>query len=209
MLSNIAPWAGSMQAGNVEKLNMIKLVSIIFKVGGVVLLGATVGVFSHWRYTAGKESANTVWQSRWDKRNIADVELMARYQREAREEEQRRIKAIIQVNEDANLQLNAARADAARAKSVIISLRNTVRYMQQKLAEDNAAGVSATIGKRQAGGDSHLLLADMFAESLKRNQQLAAYADRARIRGRACERAYDAITQSAAGAVKTYYNIKR
>ncbi len=117
---------------------MIKLASIIFKVGGVVLLGATVGVFSHWRYTAGKESANTVWQSRWDKRNIADVELMARYQREAREEEQRRIKAIIQVNEDANLQLNAARADAARAKSVIISLRNTVRYMQQKLAADNA-----------------------------------------------------------------------
>lgn len=118
-------------------------------------------------------------------------------ERGARAEEQRRLKAIIQVNEDANNQLIAA-----RAKSIIISLRDTVRHLQQKLAVGDIARVSATLAKRQAGADFRLVLADMFAASLKRNQQLAVYADRARIRGQACERAYDAITQSTAGAIE-------
>ncbi|MDA6077817.1 DUF2514 family protein [Edwardsiella anguillarum] len=38
----------------------------------------------------------------------------------------------------------------------------------------------------------------MLGESLQRNAALAAYADRARAAGLACERLYDAVTQSRA-----------
>lgn len=175
---------------------MIKLGTILFRSGMVVVVGVIIGVFSHWRYTAGKETSNAVWQRRWDQRNIADAQLLLQRQQEARAEEQRRIKAITQVNDDANNQLLTARADAARAKSIIISLRDRIRHMQQELTAGDAARVSTTVATRQAGADSHLLLADMFAESLKRNQQLAAYADSARIRGQACERAYEAMINS-------------
>lgn len=160
------------------------------------MVGVIIGVLSHWRYTAGRETANAVWQRRWDQRNIADAQLLLQRQQEARAEEQRRVKAITQVNDDANKQLITARADAARARSVINSLRSRVRHMQQKHTAGDAARVSTTVATRQAGADSQLLLADMLAESLKRNQQLAAYADSARIRGQACERAYDAMNNN-------------
>lgn len=175
--------------------------SLLLGAGFTLLAGIALGGFSHWRYTAGENAANAVWQARWDKRNTADARALATRQVEARTEEQRRQTAINQVTENAQHQLAAAHDAATHAQSATDGLQFTIRKLQRELSVSETARHSAVTGERQTRVDSRLVLARVLSESVERNQQLAAYADRARVRGLACEKAYDAIAGGKIGSL--------
>lgn len=140
-------------------------------------------------YMLGRHEMNKSWEARWAARNAADA--TARQQREAanRTEERRQRAEMEQVTEHAEKQLATLRGDVASARAAAERLRRTVSELQQR----NAGAVSGAGTTSAAGPAACGVLADVLAESVERNQQLAAEADRRRIAGLACERAYDSM----------------
>ncbi|WP_368682932.1 DUF2514 family protein [Paraburkholderia sp. BR10936] len=106
----------------------------------------------------------------------------------AREEEQRRTAAQTEIANDAQNQRTAALADAFAARADAGGLRQQVAKLLDNAKHSAATGDgAATVGPLD-------LLANVFGESLDRNEALAEYADRARIAGEECQRDYDALT---------------
>ena len=107
----------------------------------------------------------------------------------AREEEQRRERKHQEIADDAQIQLTQARAAAAAAGRAADGLR------QQLASFVSAAGADpATAKGGTPAGDPIGVLADVLERADSRAGILADYADRARIAGAACERAYDSLT---------------
>lgn len=150
---------------------------------------------STWRYAAGyaagKRLADQAWQLKWETRNRDEETARANRERGERVEEQRRWQAMIKVKQNADQQLDQIKADAER-------LRRTLSQLRQQLADHSPCRVSTADGASPASAAAGFLFADVLGESLQRNAALAAYADRARAAGLACERLYDAVTQSRA-----------
>lgn len=162
------------------------------------------GIIKYWRqfivallllalYTAGyQQGSNTSerrWMLRWSERDVAQAQLTAQQEMRSRIEEQRRRDEMEQVTQHAEQQLATLRADAATARGTAERLRETVLQLQRSHpSTDAGTGSAGSTGRTGCG-----VLADVLAESVQRNQQLAAEADRRRIAGLACERAFDAI----------------
>ncbi|MCY1271599.1 hypothetical protein D9M68_223010 [compost metagenome] len=108
----------------------------------------------------------------------------------ARTEEQRRTAEQRGIANAAAKDRDQALADARTAGAVAEQLR--VRAAQLAAAA-RAAGNSATAGGSPAAGDPLDVLTDVLSRADARAGELAAYADRARIAGQACERSYDAL----------------
>ena len=87
---------------------------------------------------------------------------------------------------DAALAARRARADSAAAGRAADSLRGHVASL--------AGQCSAPAASSQAGAGPGDVLADMLGRLEAHGRELAAEADRARIAGQLCERAYDALT---------------
>ncbi|WP_425591458.1 DUF2514 family protein [Brenneria nigrifluens] len=68
--------------------------------------------------------------------------------------------------------------------------------MRRQLAASETSRISATASAGAARASTAILLADVLQRADDRAGELAAYADRARVAGLTCERAYDAITES-------------
>lgn len=137
----------------------------------------------------GRHEMNKSWEARWAERDAADAEARRKSEAANRAEEQRRREEMEQVTEHAEKQLLDLRDDAATARAAAERLRRTVAELQRR----NADTVTDAVNAGEAGTTGCRVLADVLAESLERNQQLAAEADRRRIAGLACERAYDAM----------------
>lgn len=146
-------------------------------------------------YTAGyQQGANTSerrWKLRWSERDIAQAQLTATLEANNRAEEQRRYAEMEQVTQHAEQQLAALRDDAAAARTAAERLRHTVAQLQRGRGDTGKDAGSGNAGA--SGGAGCAVLADVLAESVERNQQLAAEADRRRIAGLACERAFEAM----------------
>ena len=153
---------------------------------------------SAWRYSAGKEAgelvANQQWQARWSERDAADASERAAREKAMRELENKRQKDIEQVAVDAERQLQLARADADRAADIAGGLRTRIAQLRRQLADSETGRLFATAQASAARASASVLLADVLSESVRRNEELAAYADRARARGVACETVYAGIT---------------
>lgn len=108
----------------------------------------------------------------------------------ARAEEQRRSAEQRGIANAAAKERDQALADARAAGAVAEQLR--VRAAQLAAAA-RAAGNSASSGGSSAAGDPLDVLTDVLSRADARAGELAAYADRARIAGLACERSYDAL----------------
>ncbi|WP_174950487.1 DUF2514 family protein [Burkholderia lata] len=80
---------------------------------------------------------------------------------------------------------DAALAAEFAARATAASLRDTVDSLV-------ARARSAATGDSPAGADAIILLADVFGESVERNQALASALDRARIAESECAADYDA-----------------
>lgn len=162
------------------------------------LVALSLWELSAWRYSAGKEAgelvANQQWQARWSERDAADASERAAREKAMRELENKRQKDIEQVTVDAERQLQLALADADRAADIAGGLRTSIAQLRRQLADSETGRLSATAQASAARASASVLLADVLSESVRRNEELAAYADRARARGLVCEKAYLAIS---------------
>ena len=106
----------------------------------------------------------------------------------AREEEQRRINTLEVIANDTRSKLDAAHADAATARTAAAGLRQQLADYRTR----NACSPAATGGSTPAE-DPLFLLSDLLSRADERAGELADFADRAHIAGRACEAAYDSL----------------
>ncbi|MGL5783605.1 MAG: DUF2514 family protein [Plesiomonas shigelloides] len=65
--------------------------------------------------------------------------------------------------------------------------------LRRQLADSETGRLSATAQASAARVSASVLLADVLSESVRRNEELAAYADRIRLAGESCQRAYELI----------------
>ncbi|WP_043330530.1 DUF2514 family protein [Curvibacter gracilis] len=95
-----------------------------------------------------------------------------------------------------------AQADLAQSRVAVDRARDAGQRLQRELASyierQRANASAATIaGQCQADtGPAVDLLAELFRRADERAGELAAIADEARVKGRACEAAYDAVNQA-------------
>nr|WP_314359024.1 DUF2514 family protein [uncultured Achromobacter sp.] len=108
---------------------------------------------------------------------------------EVRKEERRQTAAVEKARDDAQEQAAAAAADAAGVRSE----RDRLRARVSSLAHAAAGRDPAAAERSPAGGDAVDLLAHMFGRLSDRAAELAGIADRARIAGLMCERAYNVV----------------
>ena len=106
----------------------------------------------------------------------------------AREEEQRRINTMEVIANDTRNKLDAAHADADTARTAAAGLRQQLADYRQR----------ARCNPTPAGGgtpaeDPLFLLSYLLSRADERAGELAEFADRAHIAGRACEAAYDSV----------------
>ena len=111
----------------------------------------------------------------------------------ARTEEQRRTAAQTEIANVATKDAESARGDARTAGVAADRLRVRVAELT---GDARASQNPASASPGPAAGDPLDVLADVLGRADKRAGELAEYADRARIAGQACERAYDALTLS-------------
>lgn len=135
-------------------------------------------------------------------RDIGRAEVRAQIAREAADESQRNAKETqrrLDRQEEAQRahdeELARASADAARARDAAGRLRQRV---DELVAAARRAGCNPTAGgQRQAAEDPIGVLAELQRRADERAGILADYADRARIAGQQCERAYDSLNKPA------------
>jgi len=105
---------------------------------------------------------------------------------QARAEEQRRQIALEGIRKDAHEQISTAVSDAAAAHAAAVGLQQQVDRLAARRCP------SVTDGS-PAADPAGLLLADLLGRIDKRAGELAAHADRARIAGDACVKAYRSV----------------
>ena len=106
----------------------------------------------------------------------------------AREEEQRRINTLEVIANDTRSKLDAAHADAATARTAAAGLRQQLADYRTR----NACSAAVTGGGAPAE-DPLVLLSELLSRADERAGELAVFADRAHLAGRACEAAYDSL----------------
>ena len=134
-----------------------------------------------------------VFQAERNKAAFDAARAQIRATDEARIEEQRRAKHLSEITNEAKQQAETASADAGRARAESGRLRERVAEL---VAAGRAAGNSSAAARGQAAGDPLDVLADVLLRADQRAGDLADFADRARIAGAACERAYGALVRA-------------
>ena len=140
---------------------------------GLLIAGTVQG----WRY--GEQIAEI---------NAAQAQAVTDAVTQARAEEQRRINTLEVIANDTRSKLDAAHADAATARTAAASLRQQLADYRTR----NACRPAVTGGGTPAE-DPLYLLSDLLSRADERAGELAEFADRAHIAGRACEAAYDSL----------------
>ena len=107
---------------------------------------------------------------------------------QARSEEQRRINTLEVIANDTRNKLDAAQADAATARTTAASLRQQLADYRQRARSNPAIAGGSTTAE-----DPLFLLSDLLSRADERAGELAEFADRAHLAGRACEAAYDSL----------------
>lgn len=120
------------------------------------------------------------------------AEQSAQAQKQARETEQKWQSIAEKEVQDARNQQSIAETAAADAASDADRLRAEVRRLRSRIATNDATAAGRSTAEQSAFG----VLADLFDESVRRNQILAAEADSARIAGLTCERIYSEIANA-------------
>ena len=149
------------------------LIPVAAFAAGLILAGAVQG----WRY--GEQIADI---------RAEQAQAVADAVTAAREEEQRRINTLEVIADDTRNKLDAAHADAATARTAAAGLRQQLAdYRQRTRSNPTVAGGSTP------AEDPLFLLSDLLSRADERAGELAEFADRAHLAGRACEAAYDSL----------------
>lgn len=144
-------------------------------------------------YRIGVDTTNDEWRLKWAEQaqRLADAERA--YSELARSEELRRQAAINEVSQNAQTEIDRARADAAAAHAAADSLRDQAQRLAAAAGKSSCNTRPATAGK--AASSAGLVLADVLGRVEEAGRAMAEAADRSRIAGLACERAHDALTR--------------
>lgn len=152
---------------------------------GGLALGAAAWTAQGWRYgeqLAGLRAAHAQERDAQAQATVAAVESV-------RNEERRRMAAVEIARDDAQKQAAAAAADAAGARDE----RDRLRARANTLARAAVTRDPALADGGPSGAAAVDLLAYMFGRAVDRAEALAGIADRARIAGLTCERAFDKV----------------
>lgn len=144
-------------------------------------------------YNKGYASADSAWQLKWATRDAADAKATADRQQLEREKEQARQRAIDEASTHAQEEIEHAAADAAASHATANSLRDAAEQLTGQLERSEASRSTCTAESSKAATSAARMLADVLKLADQRAGRLAEIADQARIRGIACERAYDSI----------------
>jgi hypothetical protein len=118
--------------------------------------------------------------------HAAQAAEVLRQSERARAEEQRRIQAQSEIAHDAQLQADAARADADRARVLAGRLRQLLAARPVPAGSDTTSAPASPAATSPDG---------VLADLLGRVGELAQYADLARVAGQACVKSYDTLTE--------------
>lgn len=154
---------------------------------GALLVGGVAWTAQWWRYRAaiaGIERDHA--KARDDQAQVTMAAIEA-----ARTEERRRTHAVEKQRNDAQKMAAAAAGDAARARAE----RRGLLERADALASAAAGRDPTLTDGSPAGADAVDLLAYMLGRVSERAGALAEIADRARVAGLTCERAYEALRQ--------------
>ena len=113
---------------------------------------------------------------------------LATAQQQARAKERQWQDSLEETRNDAKQSIEVATADAAAATATADSLQQQVDRLARRPAR-----CPAVTGGSEAADPAGLLLADLLERINSRARELAAYADRARIAGVACEKSYGVL----------------
>ncbi|TKR55308.1 DUF2514 family protein [Allopusillimonas ginsengisoli] len=159
-------------------------------IGGVVLLGVGFGtawLAQGWRCGAKLANLRTDHAAVLEQQAqavVASVQV-------AREIEQRRAAAVEQERDHAIEQTQTLAADVAASRAVSERLQRELGALRARYAGGNTA--AAVRGQGEQGSDTIRVLIDMYTGLESAGRGVAEYADRLRITGLGCERAYDGI----------------
>lgn len=143
-------------------------------------------------YDAGYQKADLSWQARWNQAQADNEHALALLQAKNRELEQRGQNAVAKIAAQTSQQLASAQADATAARSDADSLRKQVADYANRLRKSSASCNAGTTGASSAGSDPRVL-AELYSLADQAAQRMAEVAQQSRIRGLACERAYDEV----------------
>ncbi len=113
-------------------------------------------------------------------------------ERAAREEEQRRTVEVQKAADDAQKQIDQARADAAAASDAGQRLRQRLAQLTNACRAGPSGAAAAGTG--QATGAAADLLANVQRRLDEAQDRIAGFADAAHTAGTACQRSYGALT---------------
>ncbi|EOV0997639.1 DUF2514 family protein [Edwardsiella piscicida] len=143
-------------------------------------------------YDAGYQKADLTWQARWNQSQAENEHALALLQAKNRELEQRGQNAVAKIAAQTSQQLAGAQSDAAAARSDADSLRKQVADYASRLRKSSASCNTGTSGAGATGSDPRVL-AELYSLADEAAQRMAEVAHQSRIRGLACERAYDEV----------------
>lgn len=167
--------------------------SIPFLVGALMIAALAGGgvVLYQSGHSAGEEGERKTWQAKWDRQSAELAEARAQNVQLAREEEQRRQRAVDKVKQDAEQQIARVETDAAAASAVAAGVLEQARRLATRASQ--CASHSSVTQSGDAARQPAVVLADLLGRADARAGELARAYDRARTAGLACERAYHSL----------------
>lgn len=164
-----------------------------FLVGALVIAALACGGVALYQsgYSAGEEGERKTWQAKWDRQSAELAEARAQNVQLAREEEQRRQRAVDKVRQDAEQQIARVETDAAAASAVAAGVLEQARRLATRASQ--CANHSRVTQAGDAARQPAVVLADVLGRADARAGELARAYDRARTAGLACERAYHSL----------------
>lgn len=154
--------------------------------GGLLLFLAAVGGWHE-----GRARLDATWQARWDQHEKQDLEAAAAFEARERATEQRYQQNMNKVIEDGQRNIDQVRANADAAADQRV--HDAASKYADRLAAAEAGRDSCTAAAGQAAAQHARVLAELLGEADRLAGIYAEAADESRVRGLACEAAYDSV----------------
>ena len=173
---------------------MMRLLDPRIWLAALLIIAMAAGL-GYWRgHVAGASGVQAHWDADTTRQQLADTQRALAAEQENRQREQ----DLRNAAESNTRQVQTELADARRAGAAADAAGSRLRQQVASLVADARAGAAACAagaGAPAAAGPAAIdLLAELHARADEAAEKLAAVADEARIRGAACERAYDVVT---------------
>jgi len=153
---------------------------------GLLLFLAAAG---GWHEGGARKEAT--WQARWDQHEKQDQQAAAAFGARERANEQRYQQNMNKVIEDGQRNIDQVRANASAAANQRV--RDAAAKYADRIAAAEAGRDSCTAAASKAAAKHARVLAELLGEADRLAGVYAEAADESRVRGLACEAAYDGI----------------